>query len=158
MDWIKHTQATMDAWAEAQQRIVEQMMDAMAPFTGGEAAARPFEQALAAWESSVTQTMEAQADFFDAWTAQMADVDGLPEAARESLRQGKAAYEQLAATQRQLWSQWFDAMRRMDVRAFSGDAETEARKAFATWQDFTKEWVAQSQKAMDDTLAAFKAD
>ncbi|MEL6445154.1 MAG: hypothetical protein AAF089_04130 [Bacteroidota bacterium] len=157
MDWITHTQDTMRSWAESQQRIVEQMMDAMAPFTAN-AATKPFEQTLAAWESSVTKSMETQADFFEAWTAQMADLDGLPEAAHEQLRQGKAAYEQFTATQQQLWSQWFDAMRRMDLRAFTGDAETEARKAFATWQDVTQQWVAQSQKAMDDALAAFKTE
>lgn len=157
MDWIKHTQDTMRTWAESQQRIVEQMMDAMAPFTA-DAATKPFEQTLAAWESSVTQTMEAQGNFFDAWTEQMGSLDGLPDAAHEQLRQGKTAYDHFSATQQQLWSQWFDAMRRMDLRAFTGDAETEARKAFATWQDFTQQWVAQSQKAMDDALAAFKTE
>ena len=133
-DWSQQFDQMTKAWIEAQTQILESWTaGAGTAKTGGSA----WRQTVDAWKAAVDSALDAQAAWAGRW-AEAAPVAGGAAEVEEWARQGRTMFETWIASQRQLWTAWFQTLRGMDPTA-AGAWSTSDRDALKLWQDTARQ-------------------
>lgn len=94
---------------------------------------------IATWEQSVRQTLNAQAEWLQAWMESAKNMQGMPENARDWLTQGQQGLQQWHAAQRQLWERLFDMLRQAAPDTTPRTLEQASGEIFQAWQDAARQ-------------------
>lgn len=145
MEWNKQAEEMVKAWTEVQQRIWESWLTPLRSVQGG-MAGETYQKALDAWEGAVTKALDAQVDWTQRWAEGMSTGQPGSEAASSSARQAQEMMKFWTDSQKQLWSNWFGALRRLDMGKSAGEMwEQQSQQMVKAWQDAAK--TAQSAMA-----------
>jgi hypothetical protein len=73
-----------------------------------------------AWQASVKETLDAQAQWTREWTETLARSKGTPEELQELARQGRDLFQRWTEAERQIWQSWFNIVRDINFRPDAG--------------------------------------
>ncbi len=143
MSESKSTESLIKKWAETQQKLLTNWLDTMRR-SGGAPGPELWTKTVEAWQTSVKETLDAQAEWTREWTETLAKAKGTPEELRELARQGRDLFQRWTDAERQLWQGWFNIVRDINFRPESGTSPQAAM--IQLWQE--------SAHKMIDTQAA----
>ncbi len=151
MDPSEQMQQAAAAWSEAQQQLWSQWQSGMrgtgapGPIPGSEL----WEQAVAHWQTGVTNLLTSQQQALRDWAGQVPTADWAPEDARQWADQGIDMVSRWSAAQAQFWEHWFDALRQgMPVFPTPSGATTQEdmvkgwQEAAESVQSLQRDWLA----------------
>ena len=143
MSESKSTESLIKKWAETQQKLLTNWLDTMRR-SGGAPGPELWTKTVEAWQTSVKETLDAQAEWTREWTETLAKAKGTPEELRELARQGRDLFQRWTDAERQIWQSWFNIVRDINFRPESGTSPQAAM--IQLWQE--------SAHKMIDTQAA----
>ena len=143
MSESKSTESLIKKWAETQQKLLTNWLDTMRR-SGGAPGPELWTKTVETWQTSVKETLDAQAEWTREWTETLAKAKGTPEELRELARQGRDLFQRWTDAERQLWQGWFNIVRDINFRPESGTSPQAAM--IQLWQE--------SAHKMIDTQAA----
>jgi hypothetical protein len=137
----KQAERTMKAWTDSQVKVWESWFDTIQSSTTGRSGV--WEQVrkttLDSLEKSVVNTLDAQAELsrvlVDSLSSMWARVDDAGDKAR--LTEIENVTKTATQAQKQLWSSWFDMIRKVDTTQFASGWE----KALDAWQDAVRKAI-----------------
>lgn len=110
MDTSSQIEDVMRAWITAQQQLMTGWMDTMRGLSAGQGSTG-WSDFVTAWQQSVTQGLDMQADWFHRWSEGLVATEGIPEPVREQIRTGQEMVQTWTRAQKELWQNWFEAMK-----------------------------------------------
>jgi hypothetical protein len=143
MSESKSTESLIKKWAETQQKLLTNWLDTMRR-AGGAPGPELWTKTVETWQTSVKETLDAQAEWTREWTETLAKAKGTPEELRELARQGRDLFQRWTDAERQLWQGWFNIVRDINFRPELGASPQAAM--IQLWQE--------SAHKMIDTQAA----
>ena len=90
------------------------------------------------WEESVKKSLQLQMEWSKLWAENSISVKGTPKEFHEWARQGQEMMSRWAETQMQLWTAWFEMVKKLDPTPLGGSAEKDSDKMLHMWQDNLK--------------------
>src|SRR5260370_31536579 len=105
MSESKSTESLIKTWAETQQKLLTNWLDTMQR-SGGAPGPELWTKTVEAWQTSVKETLDAQAEWTREWTETLAKAKGTPEELRELARQGRDLFSRSDPTPRQHCQRW----------------------------------------------------
>jgi len=139
-------ESLVKTWAEAQQKLLTNWLDTVRKF-GGAPTLELWTKTVDAWQASVKETLDAQAQWTHDWTETLANAKGTPEELRELSRQGREQLQHWADAERELWKGWFNIAREINFRPEHGAGAQAGRDLVQLWQDSTHKMI-DAQAAM----------
>jgi hypothetical protein len=130
----KDTENILKTWAETQQTLLSNWLDTVRK-TGGTSAVELWSKTVDAWQSSVKETLDAQAEWAHRWTATLEKAKGTPEEMRGLAKEGREQLQNWAEAQRELWQGWFNAVREINFKPEAGAASQTGKDLVQLWQD-----------------------
>jgi hypothetical protein len=121
-------------WAQAQQKLLTDWLDTLRKL-GGTPTLELWTKTVDAWQSSVNETLDAQAKWTQQWTETVANAEGTPEELRELVRKGREQLQHWAEAERELWQGWFNVVREINFRPEPGAGAQAGRDLVQLWQD-----------------------
>jgi hypothetical protein len=135
MEWTDQVQKLMQSWAETQQKMWASWMDALEP-KGRSAGSDIWERTVDTWQHSVHQTLDAQSEWMQTWTARFGDIEGAPKEVADWAREGQTMMKRWNDAQRELWGQWFDVLRKAKPEGTAALAQSgKGEEVIRAWQD-----------------------
>lgn len=124
MDWNRQTQELIRQWSDAQQKVWDTWAQSFggAPRSPGEEA---WQRAIALWQESVTNTLDAQSRWLDNWIDSIGKNESTPEDVRRQLEQGREMMHQWMKAQRELMDSWFSGLKQASPGAQSWDSQVQ---------------------------------
>src|SRR2546421_11355601 len=119
MSESKSTESLIKTWAETQQKLLANWLDTVRRFSGTPGP-ELWTKTVEAWQASVKETLDAQAEWTREWTETLAKAKGTPEELRELARQGRDLFQRLTDAERQLLQGWFNIVREIKFTAEPG--------------------------------------
>ena len=137
------------AWVATQRKLLTNWIDML----GGAAADAPglsvWQQTVEAWQNSVKQTLDSQAQWIGEWVESLSSFQGPPEELRERARQGQDVLQRWTEAQQQLWQGWFDMVRNFVPGAGSGSASGAASQAGQASRGMITLWSDTARKLIE---------
>ncbi len=143
MDWNEQMQKTMQSWAETQQKMWSswlQSIEQLGKAPGGDL----WDKTLDTWQQSVNKTLDAQAEWTQAWIGGVKEIEGAPKEVNDWAKDGQAMMSRWNEAQRELWEQWFEVLRKARPEAALGRARG--------GEDIIHAWQDTARKAMDTQM------
>src|SRR5205807_4390314 len=109
----------MKTWGESQQKLMTDWLDTLRRL-GGTPTLELWRKTVDTWQTSVKETLDAQAEWTREWTETLAKAKGTPEELRELARQGRDLFQRWTDAERQLWQGWFNIVRDINFRPEPG--------------------------------------
>lgn len=141
-DWTKQISEFQRSWMEQQQKYLSDWLGALQQ-AGGARPPNVWEQAIAAMEKQVNDTLDMQKQGLLSIAGNMDKVEGAPDACTEWVHQLEEGVEMWADMQHRLWEVWFGMLRTMEP-----GAQSPGEKLFKDWQEMAeqamsvqKEWL-----------------
>jgi hypothetical protein len=134
MEWAKQTEDTFKSWADMQRKMWDDWMKGIQNL-GRSQPEQVWDKTLDAWEDSVKRTLDTQIEWTRAWADGLSSVKGTPSEMAEWARQGQEMATRWGETQRQLWQNWFETVRKLRPSAFGGSWDREGQRFVQAWQD-----------------------
>ena len=128
------TENLFKTWSEAQQKLLADWLDTMRKL-GGTSAAELWTKTVDAWQASVKETLDAQAEWAHQWTDILAKAQGTPEEVQNLAKEGREQLQNWADAQRELWQGWFNAVREINFRPEAGAGAQIGKDLVQFWQD-----------------------
>src|SRR5437868_15258922 len=99
-------------WADAQQKVLAGWLDLM------QGAERPshavtWNETVKAWQSTVQETLDAQARWLRDWTGRVQVTSGSPTALRKNVQQAQVLLLRWTEAQQHLWQGWFQLVQQL---------------------------------------------
>ena len=142
-DMTKQAEALMKTWMDVQQRTWENWFKTVQSMGATQAAGmweRERERTSEAWEQSVKQAMDAQAEWMKTMT-QMMMGQGTAQKAPSMTGQSHEMMQTWATTQQQLWDSWFATARQvLDL------SERMLKQNLEMQQQMMQTWAQQAQQ------------
>ena len=132
MSESKSTESLIKTWAETQQKLLTNWLDTVRSFSGAPGP-ELWSKTVEAWQASVKETLDAQAEWTREWTETLANTKGTPEELRELARQGRDLFQRWTDAERQIWQSWFNIVRDINFRPESGTSPQAAM--IQLWQE-----------------------
>ena len=132
MSESKSTESLIKTWAETQQKLLTNWLDTVRR-SGGAPGPELWSKTVEAWQASVKETLDAQAEWTREWTETLAKAKGTPEELRELARQGRDLFQRWTDAERQLWQGWFNIVRDINFRPELGASPQAAM--IQLWQE-----------------------
>jgi len=145
MSESKSTESLIKTWAETQQKLLTNWLDTMRR-SGGAPGPELWTKTVEAWQTSVKETLDAQAEWTREWTETLAKAKGTPEELRELARQGRDLFQRWTDAERQLWQGWFNVVKDINLRLEPATGAKAGTDMIQLWQE--------SAHKMIDTQAA----
>ena len=127
-------QRLFKTWAETQQKLLTDWLNTIRGFSGTPTL-ELWTKTVDAWQTSVKETLDAQAKWTHQWADTLANAKGTPEELRELAQEGREQMLQWADAQRELWQGWFNAVREINFRPEPGVGAQAGRDMVQLWQD-----------------------
>jgi len=102
----------MTSWADAQQKMLVGWLDLL---QGTEQPSRKmvWSETVKAWQSTVQETLEAQARWLRDWTGRVQVTSGSPTELRKNVQQAQVLLLRWTEAQQHLWQGWFDLVQHL---------------------------------------------
>ena len=171
MNWNKQMEEMVGTWTDMQRQMWDKWAQSVKGFGGpGEQGTQLWQQGykknLDAWEQSVHEALNAQAQWTQSWSEQLSADEAGSEATAQWIEQVQEMMKGWTAAQTQLWNAWFESVKHLDASQAAGRWESEGQQVLAAWQEASQraqdtlaEWsnmVAESGTAATATKAATK--
>jgi len=147
MDWIKQSEAMFKTWTDTQQKMWDTFSESVAGF-GKSPGEKMWAQTIKAGEELVKNSLSAQAEWMKSWSENFKSLEGMPEQAAQAVDHFQQMTERWAATQENLWTAWFEMLKKFDSSQLTASWTAMPNNPFQVWQDATKvvmdtqmEWV-----------------
>jgi hypothetical protein len=140
MDEGKQSEDVIKRWAELQQKLLTSWLDTVRNL-GGEQSAKVWSETLEAWQQSINQTMDTQANWARNWAETFAAAEGAPEGVREQVRRGQEVLQLWTDAQKELWQNWFKSMKTVLPAMESGSAAGAGQNMAQIWQDMGQKMI-----------------
>ena len=127
-------------WADTQQQLLTNWFDTMRGL-GGMPSLATWRQTVEAWQKSVKETLDVQAEWTRNWTETLATAPGTPEELRSLIRQGQEQMQRWIDAQRQIWQVWFDIVKDINVAMESGTGVPTGKDLVQIWQDAVSKMI-----------------
>jgi hypothetical protein len=115
----KSSENLIKTWADSQQKLLTNWLDTVRRFSGGPGP-ELWAKTVEAWQASVKETLDAQAQWTHEWTETLARSKGTPEELQELARQGRELFQRWTEAERQIWQSWFNIVRDINFRPDAG--------------------------------------
>jgi len=145
MSESKSSESLIKTWAETQQQLLTNWLETVRS-SGGTPNLELWTKTVEAWQASVKETLDAQAEWTREWTEALAKAKGTPEELQDLARQGREMLQRWTDAERQLWQGWFNIVKEINFRVEPGTGAQAGRDLIQFWQD--------SAHKMIDTQAA----
>jgi hypothetical protein len=102
----------MTSWADVQQKMLVGWLDLL---QGTEQPSRKmvWSETVKAWQSTVQETLEAQARWLRDWTGRVQVTSGSPTELRKNVQQAQVLLLRWTEAQQHLWQGWFDLVQHL---------------------------------------------
>lgn len=142
MLWSERVLEMMQVWTQTQQRMWSSWLETI---LGIGRAPTPDIRAkiIDIWEQSVNHMLEAQSDWMRMWAENFKNMEGAPENIKNWADQSQEGLDRWNDTQRQLWVNLFDILRKAAPGATADSLEKEAAAIFRTWQESARKVMEQ---------------
>jgi hypothetical protein len=102
----------MTSWADAQQKMLVGWLDLL---QGTEQPSRKmvWSETMKAWQSTVQETLEAQARWLRDWTGRVQVTSGSPTELRKNVQQAQVLLPRWTEAQQRLWQGWFHLVQQL---------------------------------------------
>jgi hypothetical protein len=157
MDWVKQNEAMFNAWTDTQQKMWETFSESVAGF-GKSPSEKMWMQTIKAGEELVKNSLTTQAEWMNSWSENFKSMDGIPEQATQAVAQFQEMTERWTATQEELWSAWFEMLKKLDPSQIAGSWTEMPRNPFQVWQDSTKMVMDAQMEWAKTWMNQFKTD
>ena len=137
MEWMKQAEDIFKTWTETQKTMWEEWMKATQSF-GKTQATDSWKRTVDVWEESVKKSLNLQMECSKVWADSFTSAKGTPKEFQEWARQGQEMMSRWVETQMQLWTAWFEMVKRLDPTSVSGSAEKDSDNMLNMWQDNLK--------------------
>jgi len=134
MDWSDQTQRMMRTWAETQQKMWSSWLEGLQR-AGQAPGPELWERTVETWRESVNRTLDAQAEWTQAWAARFQEIEGTPKEARDWAEEGQAMMSRWNEAQRELWGQWFDVLKSARPDSVLGRSGEAPEQLIRAWQE-----------------------
>src|SRR3954469_3977821 len=102
----------LTTWADAQQKVLagwlHLLQGAEGPLRAG-----TWNETVKAWQSTVQETLDAQARWLRDWTGRVQVTSGSPTELRKNVQQGQVLLLRWTEAQQPLWQGWFQLVRQL---------------------------------------------
>ncbi len=130
----------MKTWMDAQKKVWDSFLDAM-PDSGKSEKAQAWEQLVTSGEQALKTTFQGQTEWVQAWVKSATAVEGAPTALVESAKQFQETYARWSEAQQQLWTNWFDMLRKFDPSKGMSVWPSTPTNPYQIWQEETRKMV-----------------
>jgi len=134
MDERRPSANLIKTWADTQQRLLTNWFDTMRGL-GGTPSLATWHQTVEAWQKSVKETLDVQAEWTRNWTEALASAKGSPEELARLLEQGKEQMQRWIDTERQIWQIWFDIVKDINFTMEPRTGVQAGKNLVQVWQD-----------------------
>ena len=119
MSESKSSENLIKTWADTQQKLLTNWLDTVRHVSGAPGP-ELWTKTVEAWQASVKETLDAQAQWTREWTETLANAKGTPEEMRALARQGRDLFQRWTDAERQVWQSWFNIVRDINFRPETG--------------------------------------
>ncbi|HJT20881.1 MAG TPA: hypothetical protein VJ746_10450 [Nitrospira sp.] len=137
MDWMKQSEEMFKTWTDTQKAMWDEWIKAMQSF-GRPHATDSWKRTVDAWQESIKESLHLQMECSKLWAESLNSVKGAPKEVHEWARQGQEMMIRWAETQMQLWTAWFDMVKKLDPTALGRTSEKESDNIVHIWQESFK--------------------
>jgi hypothetical protein len=137
MDWMKQAEDIFKTWTETQKTMWDEWIKTTQSF-GKSQATDSWKRTVDSWEESVNKSLQLQMEWSKLWAESFTSAKGTPKEFQEWARQGQEMMMRWAETQMQLWTAWFDMVKRLDPKTVGGNPEKDSDKFLHLWQENLK--------------------
>ncbi len=102
----------MTSWADAQQKMLVGWLDLLQG-TGQPSRKMVWSETVKAWQSTVQETLEAQARWLRDWTGRVQVTSGSPTELRKNVQQAQMLLLRWTEAQQHLWQGWFQLVQQL---------------------------------------------
>ncbi len=158
MDWLKQSQDMFKMWADAQQKMVSTLTDAVKK-AGDMPSLDVWQRTVQTWESSVKNLIETQGLWARMWARAASAGSDLPNV-DEFVKTIEDMTRTWVETQLQLWQNWFNMVKEFNPTQMNESMQDQVAKARDGWQDtmqkvmdvqadWAKQWMEMVQPGKD---------
>ena len=137
MEWTKQAEEIFKTWTDTQKKMWDEWIKATQSF-GKPHATDAWKRTVEAWEDSLKKNLHLQMEWTKLWAESFNNVKSTPKELHDLARQGQEMMTRWAETQIQLWTAWFDIVKKLEPNALGGSWEKESEKVLTIWQDSLK--------------------
>lgn len=134
MEWTKQSEEMFKTWTDAQTKMWNEWLKAMQGF-GKSPSSQVWDKSIEAWEESINKILDAQADWTQRWAESFAVGQGTPKEMAEWAKHGQDMWRRWTDTQKQLWTGWFQVVKKLDPSAAGVNWGAEGQKFMRGWQE-----------------------
>jgi hypothetical protein len=134
MEWTRQSEEMFKTWTEAQTRMWNEWLKAMQGF-GKSPSSQVWDKTIEAWEESIKKILDAQVDWTQRWTESFATNQGTPKEMAEWAKQGQDMCKRWTDTQKQLWTGWFQVVKKLDPTGTGVNWSGEGQSFVRGWQE-----------------------
>ena len=102
----------MTSWADAQQKMLVGWLDLLQG-TGQPSRKMVWSETVKAWQSTVQETLDAQARWLRDWTGRVQVTSGSPTELRKNVQQAQVLLLRWTEAQQHLWQGWFQLVQQL---------------------------------------------
>jgi hypothetical protein len=145
MSESKSSESLIKTWAETQQKLLTNWLDTVRR-SGGAPGPELWTKTVEAWQASVKETLDVQAEWTREWTETLSNAKGTPKELQALARQGRELLQHWTDAERQLWQGWFNIVKDINLRLEPTTGAKAGTDLIQLWQE--------SAHKMIDTQAA----
>lgn len=134
MEWTKQAEDMFKAWTEAQKRMWDDWLKTVQGF-GRSQTTEMWDMTVKASEESIKKALDSQVEWTRLWADNFNTASGTPKELVEWVRQGQDLIRRSIETQKQLWTAWFEIVKKFDPSALSRTWTPDNQKFVETWQE-----------------------
>src|SRR5690349_9958030 len=132
MEWMKQAEEIFKTWTDTQKTMWDEWIKTTQSF-GTQAFGRTqttdsWKRTVEVWEESVKKSLHLQMEWSRLWADSFSNVKGTPKEFQELARQGQDMMMRWVETQIQLWTSWFEMVRKLDPNALGGSVSSGSEK------------------------------
>lgn len=161
MSWNKRMEELVGTWTDMQHKMWDNWLQAINSFGGQSARGadlwkEEYRKNLEAWEKSVRQALDAQAQWAHNWADKIA-AEEESEAVARWVQQVQEMMGGWTQAQSQLWNAWFSSVRGLDPSEVANRWESEGKQVLEAWRE-AAERAQETLAEWSRTAAAAEAD
>src|SRR2546428_8646642 len=135
----------MTSWADAQQKMLVGWLDLLQG-TGQPSRKMVWSETVKAWQSTVQETLDAQARWLRDWSGRVQVTSGSPTELRKKVQEAQVLLLGWTEAQQHLWQNWFDLVQQLGPLLEAGSQADEhllsrLRESGRATVNAQEEWV-----------------
>ena len=141
MDWMQQAENMFKSMMEAQQKMMDTMLETAKTMTEPRSA---WEQVVQVWEKSIKKVLEQQDHWVQMWLSGLGGMEP-PEEVKNAV---KSMTQTWSTAQQMLWENWFAMIKQLDPRKLTHTSQADLTQTLDAWKmqmqmmiDAQKEWA-----------------